>query len=290
MNTHKQDTLWAQALCRLLQPLGVTLTHAQALELLAQMQGAKNFQAKKAMDAKKVLDTAYAQATALLFKTLGRYAKRGLPVLLRDIHKAYALEQTQGSRAVEAALADIFERENAPVVHSLFEHLRYEELAATHQTLYKELLHSQSDTEAGQELSLVGVHEDWRLGEGTPAEELPEHHLRRYMLECYHRDAALYLDVSPLGADEEQMESLPQLTLTVEINQGLPCVHLGHTVFGDMELTVFSAADGLVLRANTQNGLVSERRLDSGSDVVRVMKELVADGTAADSLVACMPD
>lgn len=50
----------------------------------------------------------------------------------------------------------------------------------------------------------------------------------------------LYVDVTPKGlTTPDQTENMPQLTVMVEVNNGLPCAHVFGDVYGDHAMTLF---------------------------------------------------
>lgn len=51
------------------------------------------------------------------------------------------------------------------------------------------------------------------------------------------------IEVAPAGTPDE-IEGLPQLAVTMEINHGLPCVHVHSDIHGDMALSLFGQFDG----------------------------------------------
>ena len=89
---------------------------------------------------------------------------------------------------------------------------------------------------------------DWRVQEGEGLGELPVEHRRRYELELKRSGYQLYVDIAPAHGAPEELNGVPQMSLFVEVNEGVPCVHISNALFGDQVLTVFALEDGLYLR------------------------------------------
>ncbi len=69
-------------------------------------------------------------------------------------------------------------------------------------------------------------------------------------------EGALSVAIAPPCTSPEQIDGLPQLSLHIEINQGLPCVHLyGNTAYGEVVQSIFADCDGLL---HTRPGDASE--------------------------------
>ena len=60
-----------------------------------------------------------------------------------------------------------------------------------------------------------------------------------------------YVDITPPHQTPDELEGKPQLSLFIEVNEGLPCVHLSNDRYGDQVLTVFATEDGLYLRPDS---------------------------------------
>lgn len=77
----------------------------------------------------------------------------------------------------------------------------------------------------------------WDVREGT-TEAVPGE--PEYQLSIEHRadSAQTRISVIPVGASDDPTQ-LPQLELLVEVNQGLPCVHVYGDVHGDLGLSIF---------------------------------------------------
>ena len=73
----------------------------------------------------------------------------------------------------------------------------------------------------------------------------------------------IYIDVTPAGVnmdDIEKIENLPQMSIFLEINHGLPCIHLHGEIYGDLAQTIFAEPNGkLGVRPGDAAGNVEQR-------------------------------
>lgn len=86
---------------------------------------------------------------------------------------------------------------------------------------------------------------DWRVSEGEPLEKLPLHHRDAYNLRITKSRHQAFLDLTNLRGENEA-----QMTVFVEINEGLPCLHIASSLYDDPLLSIFSTKEGLYVRAN----------------------------------------
>lgn len=57
----------------------------------------------------------------------------------------------------------------------------------------------------------------------------------------------IYIDVMPAGVrtdDVDAIENFPQMSISLEINNGLPCIHLYGDIYGDLAQTIFAEPNG----------------------------------------------
>lgn len=260
---------------------GLEVALSQAMEICARIAGDRTLhvaQAKK--NAPVSVDSlVLAQASALMFTTLGRY-KGNVRGLMASIRAGFAL-QDQGSRAVEAAMGKIFDTANAPKVSPLYEYSQLEALPDVFDSLLKCLEDSLCEearapaSEPRENVVYEALAYDWRAVEGEDLAELPAHQQGGYDVKLStHIGQQLTLDITPAGVDllNEPKGKHPQMTLFVEINKGIPCVHISNDVFGDMVLSVFSTKDGLYLRPESNND-----RICTGKPSPEGLKQLEAD-------------
>lgn len=90
---------------------------------------------------------------------------------------------------------------------------------------------------------------DWAIHDGMQG-QLLEHQLARYAVKVQRSSSQFFVDIVPEGAGPQDLSGKNQMSLFIEINDGLPCVHISNDVQGDQVLTVFSTSDGLYLRPN----------------------------------------
>lgn len=241
----------AKALKSCLSKKGISFSLAQCQELLAQVQSHTNLhvaQAKKHKQGIPVQLLAQAQAATTVFASLGRYA--GLvDSFWTDVKAALALEATEGSRGVEAALHDVLEvggvAFNAP-----YDLVPIHELPALYRRLVERLEAqlrdmTQAPETAFRDRALVNTTAfDWRVQEGHKLDDIPAHHRNAYNLRVAQDGYQVYVDIEPKAKEDDA-----QLSLFIEINEGLPCVHMTHKIFGDMVLSVFATKEGLYCRS-----------------------------------------
>ncbi len=260
---YKNPELSAQAknLRAALQVLGHAVSHAQALELMARAQGNKTLHVAQAKKAKQGLDIgklAEQQAADLMFDTLGRYAGnvRGL---LESITAGFALEESQGSRAVEAAMCDLFEQSDSPKVSDTFDAFRLNELPRQFERLVARLQNSLVHAsgapapEGHEHVLYQGPMLDWRVLEGEDLADLPEHHRTAYALDIKRSGHQVYVDIAVPHQEPDELDGTDQMSLFIEVNNGRPCVHISNDRYGDQVLTVFATRDGLYLRPDSED-------------------------------------
>lgn len=86
---------------------------------------------------------------------------------------------------------------------------------------------------------------DWTIeqGECDPA-TAPETLCLPYRLKVTgHRGGgALCIEIAP-----EDGRETPALEVMVEVNKGVPCLHIGNSLYGDNKIHVFSVPDGIAV-------------------------------------------
>lgn len=251
------------------------LTHAQCLEVLARLNGERTLHVAQAKNNAPVdIPTlALKQAAALVFNTLGRFDGQ-VTGLIESIRAAFELESVS-SRDVEAAVAEIFEADNAPKVSALFDAHLLEDLPALFDATVEKLtrvLTQQAKAPAPGEKSdeacvLDTTVYDWRVSDGETLSDLPEDHQQAYSLKVVRMGHQLTVDVVPKHATDDQLRegTLNQMGLFIEINDGRPCVHMSNFVLGDQVLSVFFTPDGLYLRPESDDLSISHGRPDAAS-------------------------
>lgn len=87
---------------------------------------------------------------------------------------------------------------------------------------------------------------DWEVETDVP--DLTERQRQAKFEAKVTRDGSqISVDIAPAHKDPEALNDENQLALVIEINRGLPCVHLSNAVYGDIVLSVFGTKDGLYL-------------------------------------------
>jgi hypothetical protein len=261
---------------------GATITHAQALELVAHMQGARTVHVAQARNNAPIdiRELAMHQAAGLAFESTGRYG-RNVQGLIAAIRAAFD-KSTLGSRCVEDAVHHIFGTEDSPKVSKMFDHLKLEDLPAHFDATVESLIESLEFKAKASEASKVSedntVFEtkvyDWRVSDGSTLPELPPHHRNQFDLRVTRSANQLFVDMAPAGVPVDQLveSNVPQMTLFIEVNEGRPCVHLSNSIYGDQVLTVFFTTEGLYLRPQHTGNFIR-----TGTPSGPVMRELAEE-------------
>lgn len=234
---------------------GVNLKHTQALVMVARMLGARTLQAAQAsaevQAGVRARACALAQAARVMFDTLGRFEDEPYGVI-SAIRHALARGEHAGSRAVEQAMHELFGQADSPVVSAAYEAHPVAALPELFDALIERLAaplrHDAQRAPEANETLYQGEMLDWRVGEGSALEELPETHRARFEVRVQRSGQQMLLEIAHPHARPDDIEGTDQLSLWVEVNAGRPCVHLSNDIYGDMLLTVFATRDGLVLR------------------------------------------
>lgn len=91
---------------------------------------------------------------------------------------------------------------------------------------------------------------DWRLADNPQAntDEVPQSHRRRYDVVVEHFGSQLRCLMKPEGVHMDNFEGQPVLDMLLEINEGIPCVHMTNDPADAMCVTVLGHAQGLIVR------------------------------------------
>lgn len=253
MYSNKEASVLAKKLKNALSQIGCDIKHAQALEVIARMQGARNLHVAQARQARlSVRGVAQKQALAVMFESLGRYAQRDA-ALITELVKVEALAVESDALKLDEAYQSLLLRDDSPLLREEYSHISVEGLHAAFQQLVSTLEavliqtstpatdpqqnQSAAQTDAVKEIVL----RDWRIANAC---ELPLEHRQPYAVKTTSQEDSLEVVAKPLESETAGCE----MSAVVEINQGVPCVHLSNQAFGDMVLTVFATQDGLLLR------------------------------------------
>ena len=243
----------ARALRAALKGLDVTVTHSQALEAVSRMEGARTLHVAQARNnaGVRIADVARLQAENVMFDSLGRYEGR-LDTLLEELRTLSLLDASQSDKLFRS----IFRSSDGVVMSEGYESLRAEDVPAAFEALVQRLagvMVVAAKAPAQQERSPLfeGPMLDWQaLESGADA---PQHARTQYRVEVRRDKHQFYLDIVPAHDAPEAIEGMPQMTLFVEVNDGLPCVHVSNDRYGDQVLTVFATGDGLYLRPDSSD-------------------------------------
>ena len=262
-----ESSAQAKILARELKALGVELKHTQALELIAKLSGDKNLhvhQAREDAPGVDVDELAREHAASLLFVSTGRYGQ-DYALLTKELEAAFS---HANSRDIEAACYQLFEAPGALKLRRNIEYAyRRDELVELfHKTVNesKRLIERTLSARAlrpasGGEVLFEGPMPDWRVGEARLAKrpgfyseddlaELGERALRDFQVSVKKSGCQLYVDIALPHGNPEESAGSDQLSLFIEVNEGLPCVHVTNAMYGDQLVSIFGTSKGLFLR------------------------------------------
>jgi len=91
---------------------------------------------------------------------------------------------------------------------------------------------------------------DWQLAQNPniSLDEVPQERRKKYDVIVEDEGHALRVLVKPEGIGLDNFQGHPVLDMLIEINEGLPCVHMTNDPADSMVLTVFATAAGLLAR------------------------------------------
>jgi Glyoxalase superfamily protein len=245
----------AKALKAFLKTNSIEVNQAFCLEAVARMNGAANWQTFAASsDADIVVhepnalrEVAEIALQATLFTKLPEgQTLRSLHTQLSEAVAAdEAGEEWQAKKArMNAIWEDVRERDLA-VPPMQLPVLIDEALAAVTLALSRQL--SAPSNNLALPVMFSRLMQDWRLMEGEEVEVATDR--RTYQLKVEDGGYATHTSVAYPHRDPDSLEEgSPQLALGVEINEGLPCVHLYADVYtGEALVSIFAARNGELL-------------------------------------------
>lgn len=187
---------------------------------------------------------AHTQATAIVFESLGDHDSAAS--VFDAIKAAFGREAAEGSRGVERGIYNAIE--NAGVrFREPYNNLLLPSIKGT----YDELVARLQEVKPVEQPSYMDrpivdcTVMDWRVSEGEPLEKLPPHHRDAYNLRITKSRHQAFLDLTNLRGENEA-----QMAVYVEINEGLPCLHIASSLYDDPLLSIFSTKEGLYVRAD----------------------------------------
>lgn len=268
-----------KALIALNPEVSPALTYAQTLEALSRSQGNRTLHVYKAqkpvvVEGKPLMDAARRMATRMFFTELGKWVGKELE-LLYELDAAFQQEENKGSRFIEARVYELTE-ESFVIVTPAYEHLRVNEWKPAYESLVVGLaegLAAEANLEPGDcepATLLKGLARDWRVSEGELSEDEPEAEPFEVTVARSAPGDQFYVDFVRPHHTGDQLEGTPQLSLFIEVNNGLPCVHMTNDSFGDQVLTVFFTKDGLYLRPDNNKGYIRTGAPSEGTDLAKV--------------------
>jgi len=264
----KKSNLNVQAknLLTALQGLGVTLTHAQALEALARADGHRTLHvhnAKKAVpvEGAPLLKLARRMAARACFKSSGRWQGKETE-LLQLLREVFAKAEDQSSRQIESQVYALCEEGRAVEVKGVLEHLRHEEWPDAFDTLVADLA-----AELGQSVQVnaeelrntteyCGSIRDWRVADGSLDPNAAD--AKPYRLTLSRNKDQWFAD---LHQGEDNTPSF-----FFEVSDGVPVVRFfADGTGGECLLSVFLTNAGLLLVPQTTENYVKSGAPQEGT-------------------------
>jgi hypothetical protein len=245
----------AKRLRSVLSDFKLKLTHAQALEVCSRLEGSRTLHVAHARKnaGVSVAAAAYEQACVVMFDSLGPFEGR-VDELLQRLE---ALRVETDAAEVDRQYRAIFKCEHPVALSAGFDHLSAEDVPAAFAALVGRLnkklneLAKPSKEQARSPL-FQGPMLHWMAHSADEVEELKPHRKVRYEVKIERSVSQFYVDIAPEHASPDDLTGQHQMGLFIEVNEGLPCVHITNDVFGDQVLTVFATKDGLYLRPDGQ--------------------------------------
>lgn len=253
MYKNPQTSDQARRLREELAKFSLDLPHAKALEVVARMAGARTLHVAQAKNnaGVRIADVARRQAALVMFETLGRF-EGNLEGLLDELRAIGKLTESEDYAGADNAYQAVFRAEGAPNLHGRFD-LRAEEIPDAFEALATDLAGVLSDAAKAPEddpvhgLFYEGPMFDW-LVEAHGLDEVPEDQRQRYEMTLKQGRSQFFIDIAPKHKEPEELDGKPQLSVIIEVSNGVPTVHLSNALYWDQVLTVFSTEDGLYLR------------------------------------------
>jgi len=246
---------------------GHDISHAQCLELLAKLEGHRTLHVAQAKPKHAIVmnELAHDQARAVMFESLGRYQDR-FAEFLSDIERIELLED---AGEADSLFRSIFRSSNGVKLAEGFGELTSDEIPAAYDKLVDKLratlLKRAGSTDAqGEESYFEGTIQDWEKFDG----ELEPGEIRQdYNVSIKRSGVRFYIDITPAGCPATELAGKAQLGVFLEVNQGLPCVHVTNDIWGDQLLTVFGLSSGLYLRPNSDDSRIRMMAPVPGTDL-----------------------
>lgn len=259
MYKNPQTSDQARRLREELAKFDIVLPHAKALEVVARLVGDRTLHVAQAKNNAGVRIAAVArrQAQAVMFASLGRF-ENNFEGLLAELQAISMLADADDAAELDRAFQALFRSEGAPELRSGFD-LRAEEVLVEFDKLVGELSavlveQARAPAESPDEgMFYQGPMFDWQVFD-SGMDAVPEALRQRYemTLKQAKSGSQFYLDIAPQHKEIEELDGRPQLGVIIEVNQGVPCVHLTNSIYGDQVLSVFATEDGLYLRPEAQ--------------------------------------
>lgn len=98
---------------------------------------------------------------------------------------------------------------------------------------------------------------DWELDENPDAdlEFIPERRRGNFEVVVEDFGPQYYISIRPVGLDIDNYHGNPVLALQLEINDGVPCVHLTNDPAGEMLMSIFGTGAGILVRREVEDSL-----------------------------------
>lgn len=259
---------------------GLNLTHAQALELAAKTTGHRTLHVAQAQATKEPAidldDFALREAGRQMFTHLGIFEGRVLEVMVA-IRAAFALEE---SRDTEHAIHELtvvggvkLSDEMEPYRWDQLQEMFDRKVAQIKQLAFELHRSSVKQDADGREVLWRGQMQDWVLEDGEQEQDVTPRQQRKFDAVITRAGSQLVMDICLPHSHPDQLQGTDCLSLFIEVNRGVPCVHLSNDMYGDQVLTVFGTTDGLYLRPDSSMLSIRTGLPDEGTTLRAVAEE-----------------
>ena len=242
---------------------GISLPHKQCLEAVAAMNGAKNWQTFEASndadfvvnDPDALRDVVETVLEATFFESLPQGTT--LATLYRDTTAANAAtEAGEGWHEQKARMNAIWEpvtERDLNIPPARWPVVLDAAIGAATQALRARLTTTPEKPKVEGTEIFRRLMQDWRIAEGET--DIPPTDARTYVTRVTNRSMVEMTCAYPHTSMDDLDLATPQLSACLEINGGLPCLHLYTDIYsGEALVSVFAARNGeLILRVNSDS-------------------------------------
>ncbi|MCC5612647.1 hypothetical protein LC612_39645 [Nostoc sp. CHAB 5834] len=271
MKTIRPLNQFAKTLQTALAAMGFNASHAQSLELVARMMGARTLhveQAKPAVSAAQQLQAAVARATAVAFDSLGAYEGKVFELLSR-LESSFKKES---SRDIEAAVHQLMGPASGVKLSPLMDNLMLKDVPNAFSDLVERLVRAEAPAKHPLDhVIFQGKAQDWRVKEGV---ELPKAHETVYDMKISHDNGQVVVEMVPEGEDPNTETPGAHLVAFIEVNHGVPSLTFANNNGADSLASVFFTKDGVLLQPMVTDKFIEVGLVPEGTELQTLAKSM----------------